>query len=148
MSWRDAVILATLVILVLHVFTNVVSRGFMAFEAYKVRRHFGWGGWEFAPQGECHCPCYADKGTSNCTGVTGSSCECKDTACHCQCGIPAGRYAGDIWFVEERGVVAKDMMLAHRYAVSDPSLEPADVLLQKEEYKRLLTPWQPKTSKR
>ena len=117
-------------------------------EAYRVRKQFDWNGWGYAPQGPCGCPCYADKGHNKCTGVTGTGCECKDTSCHCKCGIPAGRYAGDVWFVEERGVAAKEMMLAHRYAVADPSLDPVDVLLQQDQYKRLLTTWQPKTPKR
>lgn len=105
-------------------------------EAYRVRKNFQWDGWIYAPQGGCKCGCDELDG-SGCTGVVGTGCNCHDT-CHCDCGIRANLYGGDVWFVDE-GNPRKEMMLAHRFATYDSSLPPTDSLLEQDEYKKLLS---------
>ena len=111
----------------------------MGLESYRVRRKFNWDGWMYAPEGQCRCGCPPE---SECTGETGSGCaQCTNTD-RCSCSIPPNRYAGDIWLVME-GHPRKETMLATRFAVSDPSLAPADELIKEEKYNRLLSLWTP-----
>ena len=118
-------------------------------EVFRARKDFYWDGWGYAPNGSCGCACWLerDKTPTNCTGVTGTGCECHDTSCHCRCGIPMGRYAGDIFLINEAHPL-KEIMLETRNIVYDASIPSAEVLLDKPEYQRLLTPWQQKASKR
>jgi len=109
-------------------------------EAYRVRKNFQWDGWIFAPKGpsgECKCPCVQED--IGCVGLVGQDCMCKDTACHCDCGIPSESYGGDVWFVDP-GNPRKETMLEHRFATYDAGLPSVDTLLKDEEYKRLLDP--------
>lgn len=107
----------------------------MSYEAYRVRRRFGWRGWQLAPVGACTCQC-RQSGDERCNVVAASGCVCEDAAT-CACGIPAREYAGDIWIVEA-GHPRKDIMLANRFAVGDASIPAVDVLLQEERYSRMV----------
>lgn len=110
-------------------------------EAYRVRKQFQWDGWQYAPRGqdgECKCGCIGA-----CTQKVGTSCHCHDTACHCACGIQSDSYAGDTWIVEP-GHPHKEHMLVRRFATYDAGLPSVDELIQKGEYKKLLSPYQPK----
>ncbi len=120
------------------------------FRAFRVRKRFQWRGWEYAPPGTCDCgrtETVGDKpgmeGQANvcvdCTGEVGTGCHCRDTVCRCACGIPAERYAGDIWLVEEKHP-RLEMMLLHRFAIGDASIPSVDDLLKEERYNRLLVP--------
>lgn len=109
------------------------------FEAYRVKRKFQWDGWIYAPHvnrgipGRCNCDC-ADH--SPCTSQVGTGCGCAGTICHCDCGIPAHLYAGDIWIVMA-GHPRKENMLLIRMAVPDPSIPHIDELLSDPKFKRL-----------
>jgi len=114
----------------------------MSYEAYRVRKRFGWGGWEFAPAGDCQCsqeansPCQE----SGCAGQVGTGCKaCPPEVCRCACNIPIERYGGDVWIVQA-GHPRKDIMLANRFAVGDASLPPVEELLKQIEFQRLLQP--------
>ena len=125
----------------------------MGYEAYRVRKSFGWDGWMFAPSGRCKCfcdqPVYGtDQRTGNkilltpafiCTGQTGTNCDCHDSACHCDCGIRVEQYAGDIWLVEE-GNVRKGRMIANRFATYDSSIPPINELMDQDFYKEITMP--------
>lgn len=102
--------------------------------AFRVLKRFQWGGWEHAPNlGACGCGC------ERCTGEIGSGCHCRETICRCACGIPANRYAGDIWVVQE-GHPRLDVMIFNRFAIPDASLPPVEELLKAERFLRLLSP--------
>ncbi len=111
----------------------------MGLETYRVRKEFQWDGWIFAPEGACRCSCL-ENGRS-CHGYVGAGCDMCDRTDHCSCRIKPDQYGGDIWLVME-GHPRKETMLAHRFAVPDPSLPPADELIKDEKYKRLLTLWE------
>lgn len=111
------------------------------YEAYRVRKQFGWNGWQFAPDPGKPCPCRAEleicsKSDDECTGRPGAGCGC-DAACRCVCKIERQVFGGGIWIVEERHP-RKEMMLASRQAIPDPSLPPIDEILKHKRYKRLL----------
>ena len=106
-------------------------------EAFRVRKSFGWNGWQFAPGPQCDCQCAANQ--FNCTGKTASDCSCKGSSCHCHCGLSRETYGGDIWFVEP-GDSRLEMMIRGRQAVPDSSLPPAIELLKEPRFVRLLTP--------
>ena len=109
----------------------------MGLIAYRVRRRFQWNGWEFAPPDACKCE---RDSCRQCTQQVGSGCGvCKGSTCHCPCSIPAWRYGGDVWLVEERHP-RLDVMMGNRFAVDDTALPPADKLLEEEKYSRLLSP--------
>lgn len=112
----------------------------MSHEAYRVRRRFGWRGWQYAPSGACACQCNLS-GNGTCTGEVAKGCACEDAAT-CACGIAQQEYAGDIWIVEA-GHPRKDIMLANRFAVGDASIQAVDKLLEDERYSRLIVPPQP-----
>jgi hypothetical protein len=111
----------------------------MGLETYRVRREFGWDGWLLAPEGACSCPCDED---TPCTGQNGTGCNYCERTDHCSCRIDPDRYGGDIWIVME-GHPRKEAILAARFAVSDPSLPPAEELIKDDRFKRLLTMWMP-----
>jgi hypothetical protein len=88
------------------------------YEVYRVRRMFGWDGWQYSRRGACGCGC------SNCTGENGTGCKvCGGSICHCEggCYIPAERFAGDVWLVPA-GHPRKEIMLAQRLVVPDASI--------------------------
>ncbi len=130
------------------------------YEAYRVRKVFGWSGWMYAPNkgGACECDCATPKAQGRdeqgkeipdqsrnpqCLARVASTCSCKDSICRCSCGIEQGRYAGDIWIVEA-GHPRKDMMLFTRKASSDASIQPIDDLLETQAVQRHLVPWRPR----
>ncbi len=110
----------------------------MAYEAYRVRKSFGWNGWMFAPDGKCPC---GRNGSNcvNCTEKVGMDCICHDTSCHCDCGIRSEQYAGDIWLVQE-GDGRKEMMLANRFATGDASIKRVDELMEEDHYQQVTEP--------
>lgn len=102
------------------------------FEAYRVLKQFQWRGWQFAPRPNNPCECGCEK----CTGIVGSTCDCKESICRCACGISQALYGGDIWIVEA-GHPRKEIMLIHRYVGGDGSLPPVEDLLKEEKFRRL-----------
>ncbi len=110
-----------------------------ALEAYRVVRSFQWDGWLLAPGGRCRCSCRQDP-SSGCQGYVAEGCRCKESTCHCDCGISPSQYGGDVWLVAP-GNPRKQMMLDHRFAIGDASLPAMSELLGQEEYQRLLRPW-------
>lgn len=104
----------------------------MGYEAYRVRRRFGWGGWEYGPK-EKGCSC----GCEECTGAAGIGCE--SCSPECICNIPPERYGGDIWIVEA-GRPNKESLLERHFATGDASIPAVDELLKNEQYSRLLSP--------
>ena len=117
----------------------------MAYQAYRVRKNFGWNGWQYAPGPECACQC-SDSPEFGCSGRTATSCKCKGTSCHCHCGLSPETYGGDIWFALE-GDTRLEMMMRSRQAVPDASLPSADELLKEPRFARLLElPREPATA--
>ena len=115
----------------------------MGYLVERVRKHFQWNGWEYAPSGLCECaktvPALENGVRDTCPACTeevGTGCNCHET-CHCTCGIPDWRYAGDSWIVEE-GHPRLEMMMASRFATPDAAIPAAEELLLKDEFKRLL----------
>ncbi len=108
-------------------------------EAYRVVKSFQWDGWMLAPSGRCRCTCSIDP-SLGCRGYVAEGCACKATTCHCDCGIDATQYGGDVWLVQP-GNPRKQMMLDHRFAIGDASLPAVSELLGQDEYRRLLKPW-------
>ena len=103
----------------------------VSYEAYRVRKKFGWRGWTFTPQGPCACGCGAE-----CKGQAATGCHCPDKD-YCVCGIDPLVYGGDIWLVEQAHP-RKDIMLGGRFAVGDASIPPVEELLKDPQYARLL----------
>ncbi len=114
----------------------------MGFEAYRVRKTFGWNGWQFSPgpRKECNCRrgiemCHANN--DECGGAPGMSCAaCTNTACKCSCMIKKEVYAGDIWIVQE-GHPRKEIMLEHHHAVYDSGLPAIEEIMKHKRYRRL-----------
>ena len=101
-------------------------------EAYRVRKRFGWRGWEYAPRSNgCECGC------QECNHEPGGGCLACDT--RCAASIHPDRYGGDIWIVEA-GNPRKESMLERHYATGAASLPAIDDLMASEEYRRLLSP--------
>lgn len=109
-------------------------------QAWRVRKHFQWNGWQYAPSGSCKCAgeCGATPMGQSCTLQVGTGCTCDQRACRCACRIPESKYAGDIWLEEPRNPRV-ETMLAHRYAVSDAAISATATLLKQPEYARLLS---------
>tara|TARA_Y100000310_G_scaffold233433_1_gene236290 strand:- start:282 stop:644 length:363 start_codon:yes stop_codon:yes gene_type:complete len=109
-------------------------------EVYRVRRRFGWDGWEFAPA-QCTDDCKQDTACEaiGCTQQPGTDCACKDTICRCTCGVAGDRFGGEFWFVNA-GDVRKEFILGRRLAVYDAGIESAEVLLKAypDQYEKLL----------
>lgn len=104
------------------------------YEAYRVRKKFGWRGWTLAPQGACDCGCGA--ADHECKGQVATGCQCPDKD-YCACGIDPLFYGGDIWLVEAAHP-RKEIMLAGRFAVGDASILPVEELLKQPKYARLI----------
>ena len=100
------------------------------FVAYRVRRPFGWDGWQFKPGRslDTHCVCahrnYAD--------VRPGECRCNDPR------FTEENFAGDILIVSE-GHPRTELLLSTRCVVYDATLD-ADELLQHENYQHLTQP--------
>ncbi len=107
-------------------------------DRYRVLKSFNWAGWHFAPNPDGICECQGSCGNTSCENKVASSCLCNEKVCRCTCRIKVHLYGGDIWLAEERNPRV-GIMLQHRFAVSDPSIESLEVLLTNPLYMRLLS---------
>lgn len=102
----------------------------MAFQAFRVRRKFGWNGWIYIPEPDRPCDC----GCPDCTDGRASGCIVCAVGCHCICEEKPKTCAGDIWIVEESHP-RLEAMLSSRFAIYDSSIPPVEDLLKLQEYK-------------
>ncbi len=112
------------------------------YAAFRVRKTFGWGGWQFSPGPSKPCRCRSGleichQSDDECNGLPGTSCTGCTTTCNCPCRIDRRIYGGDVWIVEERHPRLESMMNS-RQAIPDPSLPPIDEILEYKRYSRLL----------
>lgn len=113
----------------------------MEYELYRVRKRFGWDGWEYAPVActqDCVSECHSND-ELGCTKVAGKGCVCSESICRCACGVPERIWGGDTW-----AVIAGDQntnklsLLARRFATGDASLPSADEWLKDDHNARVL----------
>ena len=114
----------------------------MGYEAFRVRRQFGFRGWEFAPNPGASCKCDCRSDGLHCEGSVASTCVCKATTCRCACGIAKERYAGDIMLIEERHS-RKEILLENRFLIGDGALPSVEELLQNPDVARQIELWKP-----
>lgn len=137
------------------------------YEAYRVRRRFGWNGWQFSASGACECskvlgsnqvltrademgqpgrtgkfdlnPC---QDLAICTGFTATACQCSDNG---YCGMGSGGGACGIKSYTYGGDIwlvreldaRKEHILQRRFAIYDPTIPTGDELLKQEMYKTI-----------
>ena len=113
----------------------------MEYEIYRVRKRFGWDGWEFAPAGcdaDCKGDCHRNEDL-DCTKQPGSGCVCSESICRCACGVAERIFGGDIWVVSAGDQNSNKMsVLERRFATGDASLPSAADYLKDDHNARVL----------
>ena len=101
--------------------------------AYRVRRGFGWDGWQYKPglALETNCECAHRR----CPYRLTDECRCR---CLCGCALRPADFAGDIFVVVE-GHPRLETMLSTRCVVSDPTID-VDELLKFDNFQHLTAP--------